>query len=80
MAQRRKGKDMEIAKGLKASGKVGPRSGFVRLVSYVTPEQLGTVVAEAQRRAAEKGSVRADASAVVRDALALWMTKRRDRG
>jgi hypothetical protein len=71
-----RGAGMQIAKALKASGKVGPRSGLVRMVVYVRPEQLGAVVAEAQRRSQEKGVVRADSSAVVREALDAWIAKR----
>ncbi len=66
---------MQMAKALKASGRVGPRSGLVRMVIYVRPEQLGAVVAEAQRRAQERGVVRADSSAVVREALDAWMKR-----
>jgi hypothetical protein len=73
---RAKGSGMEIARAVKASGKVGPRSGFVRMVVYVTPEQLGAAVDEAQRRARAAGRIRADASEVVREALDGWMGKR----
>ncbi len=47
---------------------MGPRSGFARMVVYARPEVLGAVVAEAQRRAQEKG-------VVVREALDLWMKR-----
>jgi hypothetical protein len=68
---------MQIARAVKASGKVGPRSGLVRMVVYVTPEHLGAVVDEGQRRAREAGRVRADASEVVREALDAWIGRRK---
>lgn len=66
-----------MAKAMKTSGKVGPRSGLVRAVFYVRPEQLGAVVTEAQGRAQAAGRVRSDASEVVREALDLWAKRRK---
>jgi hypothetical protein len=51
-----------------AGRKAGAKAGNVRFVVQVRPDQVDAVVAEATRRRAP-GSVRADTSAVVRDAL-----------
>lgn len=48
--------------------KVGKRSGNVRLVIQVRPDQVDALVVEATRRR-PPGGVRADTSAVVRDAI-----------
>ncbi|MGC3998089.1 MAG: hypothetical protein QM767_11600 [Anaeromyxobacter sp.] len=66
-----------MAKAIKASGKVGPRSGFVKATFSLLPEQLAAVVTEAQDRAQERGVVRADASEVVREALEAWSKQKR---
>jgi hypothetical protein len=65
-----------MAQALRARGKIGKRSGFVKATFSVEPEQLASVVTEAQRRAQERGVIRADASAVVREALDAWIAKR----
>lgn len=73
----RKAASSNMAQALKASPKIGPRSGFLKATFSVTPEQLAAVVTEAQRRAQDRGVVRADASAVVREALDTWMKRKR---
>jgi hypothetical protein len=72
-----KGKESEMAMTEALRAKAAPRSGLVRAVLYLEPEQLAALIAEAQRRAAEKCAIRADASAVAREALAAWLKKRR---
>jgi hypothetical protein len=57
--------------------RVGPRSGFVKAIFSVEPEQLTAIRAEAMRRAQEAGSIRPDVSAIVRDALTQWLSKAR---
>jgi hypothetical protein len=47
----------------------GPKAGNVRLVVQVRPDHVEGLVAEANRRREQRGGVRADTSAVVRDAL-----------
>lgn len=47
----------------------GPKAGNVRMVVQVRPDHVEAVVAEANRRRELRGGVRADTSAVVRDAL-----------
>lgn len=56
--------------------KVGPRSGMVRVMFSITPEQDEALGAEALRRATAQGSRKLDASAVVREALSAWMKRR----
>jgi hypothetical protein len=72
---RPKGSEMSMTAALKA--KAAPRSGLVRVTMYLEPEQLAALVAEAQKRAAATGKVRADASAVAREALAAWLKRRK---
>jgi hypothetical protein len=73
----KKPRSADMAEALRASGKIGPRSGFVKATFSITPEQLAAVVTEAQRRAQERGVIRADASAVVREALDAWAKRKR---
>jgi hypothetical protein len=44
------------------------------------PEQLEALRREALRRAAERGSMKPDASEVVREAVAAWLRRSRRRG
>jgi len=57
--------------------KVGARSGLARATFSIELEQLAALQAEAMRRAQERGSLKPDASEVLREALAAWMSKRR---
>lgn len=58
-----------------ASWRVGKRGG-VKATFTITREQFDAVRDEAKRRADERGSIRADASEVVRDALGAWLRGR----
>lgn len=40
-----------MAQAMKARGKIGPRSGFVKATFSLQPEQLAALVTEAQKRA-----------------------------
>ncbi len=62
-----------MAEAMRTARKVGPRSGFVKATFSLEPEQLAGVVAEANRRAVERGAMRSDASEVVREALVAWL-------
>jgi hypothetical protein len=64
---------------VKKAPKVGPRSGHVKALFAITPEQHETLKAEAMRRAQARGTLRPDASELVREALDAWIAKRRDR-
>lgn len=64
-------------KKAKASWRVGKRSGFIKATVSLTREQFDAIRDEAKRRADQKGAIRADASEVVREALAAWLAKRR---
>jgi hypothetical protein len=55
--------------------KVGPRSGLVRVMFSIDPEQLEALQAEALRRAKERGSFKPDASEIAREALERWMRR-----
>lgn len=57
--------------------KVGPRSGLTRATFSIELEQLAALQAEAMKRAQDRGSLKPDASEVVREALAAWLGKRR---
>jgi hypothetical protein len=69
-----------MAEAMKASRKVGPRSGFVKATFSLEPEQLAGIVAEANRRALGRGAMRADASEVVREAIVAWLGRQPRRG
>jgi hypothetical protein len=70
---RKAGKAMDAAAGRK----VGPRSGLAKAMFSLRPDQIEAVQAEAKRRADAAGAFRADASAVVREAIDAWMKRRR---
>lgn len=55
--------------------KVGPRSGLVRVMFSIDPEQLEALQVEALRRAKERGLFKPDASEVAREAFAAWMKR-----
>ena len=57
--------------------KAGPRSGLVKTSLYLKPEHITALVTEARARADERGAVRADASAVAREALEAWLKRRK---
>lgn len=71
-----KGKESAMGKAIREGRKVGPRSGFVKATFSLEPEQLAGVVAEASRRATERGAMRSDASEVVREAIDEWRKRR----
>jgi hypothetical protein len=56
--------------------KVGPRSGLTRVTFSLELEQLAALQTEAMKRAQERGSLKPDASEVLREALAAWMKRR----
>jgi hypothetical protein len=56
--------------------KAGPRSGFIRLVAYVKPEQLAALQALAVECAKERGALRPDVSEATRFVLSKWLAKR----
>jgi hypothetical protein len=66
-----------MAEAMKAARKVGPRSGFIKATFSLEPEHLAGIVEEANRRARERGAMRADASEVVREAIVAWLGRRR---
>ncbi|HYG70113.1 MAG TPA: hypothetical protein VD838_20730 [Anaeromyxobacteraceae bacterium] len=65
------------AKPATPTRKVGPRSGLTRATFSIELEQLAALQAEAMKRAQERGSLKPDASEVVREAIASWMARRR---
>lgn len=69
--------EANMANAIKAGRKVGRRSGYIKATFSIEPEQLAAVVSEARRRADTEGAIRADASAVVREALAAWIARRK---
>ncbi len=56
--------------------KVGPRSGLTRATFSIELEQLAALQVEATKRMRERGSLKPDASEVVREALEAWMKRR----
>ena len=70
-------READMAKAIKVSRKVGPKSGMVKATFSLEPEQLAALLAEAQRRAQERGAMRSDTSEVVRELMAAWMKGRR---
>ncbi len=68
----RKGKPL-----VRKEPKVGPRSGHLKVLFAITPEQHEALKTEAMRRAQARGTLRPDASELVREALDLWVAKRR---
>lgn len=56
--------------------KAGPRSGFVRAVLYVKPEQLAALHELAKERAEERGALRPDVSEAARTVLEAWLQGR----
>ncbi len=56
--------------------KAGPRSGFVRAVIYVPPDQLAALHQFARERAEARGALRPDVSEAARFVFEHW-TKRR---
>jgi carbamoylphosphate synthase large subunit len=66
-----------MAEAMRATRKVGARSGFVKATFSLDPEQLAGVVAEANRRALARGAMRSDASEVVREAIVAWLGRRK---
>ncbi len=71
MAKREQGRAVATLKQ-----KAGPRSGFVRAVVYVKPEQLAALQGLAKERAEERGELRPDVSEAARAVLADWMKRR----
>lgn len=69
----RKGQEKAVAT---LRQKAGPRSGLVRAVLYVTPEQLAALHELAKERAEESGKLRPDVSEATRSVLAAWLGKR----
>ena len=61
----------------KGAWRIGKRTGFTKATFSIEREQLAALVAEARKRADAAGVIRADASEVVREALAAWMKARR---
>lgn len=60
--------------------RVSPRSGLVKLTVSVRPEQYQALLTEARRRADAAARFKLDASELVREALDVWMAKRRGGG
>lgn len=56
--------------------KAGPKSGLVRAVVYVKPEQLAALQELAKERAEERGVLRPDVSEAARAVLADWIKRR----
>lgn len=57
--------------------RVSPRSGFVKVLVSIEPDQHEALKAEAMRRAAARGTLRPDASELVREALAAYLKRRK---
>lgn len=56
---------------------VNPRAkGLKPVVVRLEPAQIQALKAEALRRATDRGSMKPDASELVREALAAWMKRR----
>lgn len=68
----RKGKPL-----VRKEPKVGPRSGHMKVLFAITPAQHETLKAEAMRRAQARGTLRPDASELVREALDAWIRRAR---
>jgi hypothetical protein len=77
MAKRHRGSGSERDAVRVLKKKAGKRSGLVKTVIYMKPEHLAALVTEARKRADERGAVRADASAVAREALDAWVKLRK---
>lgn len=58
-----------------AQRKVGPRSGLIKVMISVKPEQFARIQAEAFHRAQAAGSLKTDASALIREAIDAWLAK-----
>jgi hypothetical protein len=71
MAKKVRGEDVEALKR-----KAGPRSGFVRVVLYVEPEQLAALQDLARERAESARALRPDVSEAARVVLSKWLAKR----
>lgn len=56
--------------------KKGPRSGFLRVMFSVRPDQLAAVQAEASKRMRERERPQARAGEIVREAIDSWMRAR----
>ncbi len=56
--------------------KATARGKLVRVAARVTPAQAAALSREARRRSVERGRARPDVSAVVREALSVWMAIR----
>lgn len=57
---------------------VNPRKkGLKPVLVRLEPTQITALKAEAMRRAAERGTIKPDASEIVREALAAWMARKR---
>lgn len=56
--------------------KRGARTGFVKATFSLEPGQLAALQLEAMRRAQETGTLRPDASAIVREMLDSWIKRR----
>jgi uncharacterized protein (UPF0548 family) len=64
--------------GMATKRKVGrPSEGRERFIVSFDPKQLVELRREAFRRAAAEGSARPDVSALVRDAVADWLARRK---
>jgi hypothetical protein len=59
----------------KATTRTAARARLVKATFSIAPDQLAAVVAEARRRALQRGTARADAGQVVREALDQWMKR-----
>lgn len=66
-----------MAAAKKTGRKLGPRSGLARVVFSIALDQLEALQAEAMRRAQQRGSLKPDASEVLREALTAWMKRQR---
>lgn len=57
--------------------RVSPRSGFVKVLVSIEPDQHEALKAEARRRSEARGTLRPDASELVREALGAWLKRRK---
>lgn len=71
MPKRKKGSTVAMLKQ-----KAGPRSGLVRAVLYVKPEQLAALHDLAKERAEERGALRPDVSEAARSVLDEWLAQK----